>query len=221
MQNIVDEWGREYEIVQPLYAQLSKKLHGFLIKQVRLAAQYNPSFKFLLLTGREKKLDKFKTKASRFKKKTHVDDPDEFNYKNPLLQITDLSGVRVIVYSLDDIKVVREIVEKNFVTVGIEDKYNDLIKDGKFGYQALHLMVKLKEGTTLYNSNPDLVNLITEIQIKTILGHAWAEIEHRSYDSRIHKIGDADSVDIVRRFQIIAGLLEIADREFNDLKRFV
>jgi hypothetical protein len=56
--------------------------------------------------------------------------------------------------------------------------------------------------------------LVAEIQVRTILQHAWAEIEH---DTR-YKAVDVAPTAIARRFVALAGLLEIADREFQALQ---
>ena len=52
-----------------------------------------------------------------------------------------------------------------------------------------------------------------EIQIRTILQHAWAEIEH----DRNYKFSGELPEDIQRRFKLVAGSLELADKEFDRL----
>ena len=59
-----------------------------------------------------------------------------------------------------------------------------------------------------------MVVLVAEVQVRTILQHAWAEIEHDiQYKSTI-----AIPNTIRRRFMALAGLLEIADREFQAIQ---
>jgi hypothetical protein len=59
-----------------------------------------------------------------------------------------------------------------------------------------------------------LAELKCEIQIRTILQHAWAEIEHDlEYKS------ETNPPEIRRRFAALSALLEIADREFEDIRR--
>lgn len=55
--------------------------------------------------------------------------------------------------------------------------------------------------------------LCFEIQIRTALEHAWAEIEH----DRGYKLGGRLPSDLNRRFKLLSGLLESADLEFNRL----
>ena len=54
-----------------------------------------------------------------------------------------------------------------------------------------------------------------EIQVRTILQHAWAEIEH---DVVYKSLGEIP-FRVRRRFACLAGLLEIADREFESLRQ--
>jgi putative GTP pyrophosphokinase len=53
-----------------------------------------------------------------------------------------------------------------------------------------------------------------EIQVRTILQHAWAEIEHDIQ----YKSSTAIPEEIRRRFMALAGMLEIADREFQAIQ---
>ncbi|MBD1220647.1 hypothetical protein IDM30_16480 [Acinetobacter seifertii] len=55
--------------------------------------------------------------------------------------------------------------------------------------------------------------LCFEIQIRTALEHAWAEIEH----DRGYKLGGKLPSHLNRRFKLLSGLLESADLEFNRL----
>ena len=56
-------------------------------------------------------------------------------------------------------------------------------------------------------------NLKFEIQIRTLLQHAWAEIEH----DRSYKFSGELPREIKRRFYLVAGTLELLDREFDRL----
>ena len=53
-----------------------------------------------------------------------------------------------------------------------------------------------------------------EIQITSILRHAWSEIEHEWYDLK-----DAYPDAVKRRFYRIAALLELAESEFLEIKK--
>ena len=55
---------------------------------------------------------------------------------------------------------------------------------------------------------------MVELQVRTILQHAWAEIEHDIQ----YKAVSVLPVQIRRRFATLAGLIEIADREFQAIQ---
>jgi putative GTP pyrophosphokinase len=55
---------------------------------------------------------------------------------------------------------------------------------------------------------------IVELQVRAILQHAWAEIEHDIQ----YKSSTAYPEEIRRRFMALAGMLEIADREFQAIQ---
>ncbi len=55
-----------------------------------------------------------------------------------------------------------------------------------------------------------------QVQIRTVLQHAWAEFEH---DIRYKgTIPEEHVPDLDRRFTLAAGLLELADREFSQIR---
>lgn len=71
--------------------------------------------------------------------------------------------------------------------------------------------MKLKPSRTNLPEYGRFKGLTAEIQVRTILQHAWAEIEHDIQYKSVETI----PVSIRRRFMALAGLLEIADREFQ------
>ncbi len=134
-----------------------------------------------------------------------------------LSDVTDLLGLRVIVYFEDAVEQVGDILEQR-LPMALEHSIDRRRRNegNSFGYRSLHYVCRL--ATTSINHEP--VELCCEIQIRTMLEHAWAEIEHDlGYKSR-------DVVPIVarRRLNRLAGLLELADQEFvairADLERY-
>lgn len=84
----------------------------------------------------------------------------------------------------------------------------------KFGYMSLHYVVKLNENRLTLPEYKNYKDKKIEIQIRTILQHTWAEIEHDlGYKSQVEI-----PREIRRSFSSLAGLLEIADREFIGIR---
>src|ERR1035437_5967059 len=98
-------------------------------------------------------------------------------YKRPERQLTDCIGVRVITYYRDDVdRVATRLSERLEVnTTKSVDKRIDLGLR-KFGYSSVHLIARLKRGGSLATTY--LRDRWFEIQIRSILEHSWAEIEH-------------------------------------------
>jgi len=135
-----------------------------------------------------------------------------------LSEVTDIAGVRVITYYNDDVDRVAEIVEQEF-SVDREnsiDKRKALDPD-RFGYCSVHYVVELGEELVKRAGYKAFAGLKCEIQIRTVLQHAWAEIEHDlGYKSEV-----GVPRDIRRSFSRLAGLLEVADKEFQEIRTFL
>jgi putative GTP pyrophosphokinase len=132
-----------------------------------------------------------------------------------LEDVTDLAGVRVITYLPEDVDRVAQVVTSEFNI----DEPNSVDKrhvtdPAKFGYASLHKVCSINEQRLSLAEYKPFRGLKCEIQIRTILQHAWAEIEHDlGYKSTL-----AVPDDCRRRFSRLAALLELADEEFERLK---
>ena len=130
--------------------------------------------------------------------------------------ITDIAGVRIITYYSADVDKVAEIIEKEFDIdyANSIDKRKSLEPD-RFGYCSVHYVVKMSAARLSLREFRRYKNMKCEIQIRSILQHAWAEIEH--------DIGYKNEITIPmsmrRNFSRIAGLLEIADEEFDQIRK--
>lgn len=75
-------------------------------------------------------------------------------------------------------------------------------------------MVTLSDARTSLPEYQRFKSAKVEVQVRTILQHAWAEIEHDIQ----YKTSATIPRDIKRRFMSLAGLLELADREFQAIQ---
>ena len=132
--------------------------------------------------------------------------------------ITDIVGIRIITYFSEDVDRIAEIIESEFDV----DKENSIdkresLEPDRFGYCSVHYVVKMSQQRLKLRECAAFKGLKCEIQIRSILQHAWAEIEHDiGYKSEI-----TVPKEMRRNFSRIAGLLEIADKEFNEIRKSI
>jgi ppGpp synthetase/RelA/SpoT-type nucleotidyltranferase len=156
------------------------------------------------VTARTKDRSSFERKVSRA----------EANYPH-LSSVTDISGVRVITYFDDQVDAVAQLVQREFNISwdNSVDKRATLDPD-RFGYLSVHYVAALSNDRQRLTEYRRFPGLFIEIQIRSILQHAWAEIEHDlGYKSKA-----AIPAVVRRRFSRLAGLLELADFEFKGIR---
>jgi putative GTP pyrophosphokinase len=130
-----------------------------------------------------------------------------------LKDIDDVAGVRIITYFEDDVHNVADILRQGFSVMETEDKKRSL-RPNVFGYLSLHVVVRLPPQLLDDPANAGLGDLKVEVQIRSMLQHAWAEIEHDLGYKTVVQIPDEHR----RLFSMLSGLLELADTQFNKLK---
>ena len=141
-------------------------------------------------------------------------DPLSPMYPNPLVEITDLSATRIITFFPRTIEDIDAMLRQEFEILERSDKSEDLLEEERFGYQSVHYLVRLTRGRADLAEYHRFASAITEVQVRTILQHAWAEIEHDIQ----YKSSATIPRDIRRRFMALAGVLELADREFQAIQ---
>lgn len=135
-----------------------------------------------------------------------------------LWDVTDLVGLRVATYfedSIEDVaRLIEDIYQVDFAHSADKLRFTD---HGKFGYRSLHYVCAPPSDGAAARLD---AACRFEIQVRTSLQHAWAEVEH----DLGYKAEDSVPEVIRRRLSRIASLLEIADQEFvsirHDLSRY-
>jgi putative GTP pyrophosphokinase len=130
-------------------------------------------------------------------------------------EITDICGIRVITYLESDVSKVAGLVEREFLVDNDHSVDKRRLKSDQFGYKSLHYVASLNSERSIISENRKYIGLKLEIQIRSILQHAWAEIEHDLGYKGVIAIPD----EFKRSFNRLAALLETADIEFDRLKR--
>lgn len=133
-----------------------------------------------------------------------------------IADITDIAGIRVTTYFGEDVDQVADIIEREF-TVDRDNSVDkrSLLDPDRFGYQSLHYVVQLNDHRIRLPEYARFNGRKFEIQVRSILQHAWAEIEH---DLGYKSVAGVPK-NVRRRFARVAGLLELADDEFREIRK--
>lgn len=139
-------------------------------------------------------------------------------YRDPINDIKDVVGVRVITYLESMVQEVGKLVESEFSV----DQQNSIDKRealgvDRVGYRSKHYVATLDPKRASLPECVEFKDIPFEIQIRSLLQHAWSEMEH---DRRFKAQGELPN-EIRRRFSLLAAALETADRDFDSLAREV
>lgn len=190
----ISEW---YESKFSLYENLSKEIHrilGIVLKQRKI--------KFQDISFRAKSLESFQTKLQ-----------SGVTFVNPK-QTQDLAGIRIVCFAKSDVILVCNIIENIFSVMSKKGGDDEKIIPNISGYSDIQYVCRLPKSRI--NSAEELKqfeNIRFEIQVRTVLQHAWAEIEH---DDLYKNPGQIPS-SLRRRFFLVSNVLESADNELNEL----
>ena len=141
------------------------------------------------------------------------------NLKDPALSqwqmVTDLLGIRVVCPFLDDIVTVENIFKQKFEVVEVERKGKGYTLK-EFGYQSIHLLIRIPEDL-LKAGEGETACTIAEIQIRTILQDAWAELEHELiYKAEFTPF----DYPLKRKLAAVNATLSLADIIFQEIRGF-
>lgn len=132
-------------------------------------------------------------------------------YPNPLSDIHDIIGVRVAVFHSTEIPVALDALGESFSVLRSVDKAAETRIAGGFGYGSHHLVLEVTED---FDDLTEYAGLHFEVQVRTVLQHAWAEFEH---DIRYKRGSTPLDPQVDRAFTLAAGLIELADQQFDQI----
>ena len=121
-----------------------------------------------------------------------------------LADITDIFGMRIITFYTDDVDKVASAVDRLF-EVDWENSVDKrkLLEVDSFGYLSLHYICRDPEFPFRF-----------EVQMRTILQHAWANMNHDTG----YKTGVEVPVEYHRNMNRLAGMLELVDEQFSRIR---
>lgn len=168
-------------------ASVASKILGAALKEAGIYAN---------VSGRAKEVKSLATKAVLGRR-----------YEEPLAEIGDRAGVRVVVPYLRDVDRVEEVVRQLFTVINREQKL-DALAYNEVGYLGVHFDTRLSE-SQITKSRKKLRDLNFEIQVRTIAQSAWAEVAHE----RLYKPPAEVPKELKRRIYRLVGLVELFDAE--------
>ncbi|GHU55730.1 (p)ppGpp synthetase [Spirochaetia bacterium] len=128
--------------------------------------------------------------------------------------ITDLIGIRVVCPFQENLGAVERRIKEKFEVIEVEKKGSNY-SFKEFGYESTHLLVKIP---------PDIVRSrgysgseVAEIQIRTILQDAWAEVEHELvYKAEFTPFDEP----MKRKLAAVNASLSLADIIFQEVRTY-
>ena len=140
----------------------------------------------------------------------------KFKYERGLEQLDDLIGVRVIMFLEPDIADVATALKGQFRCREDDDKTSSQRRNGQIGYAGRHLILEVPAENVPVGCQA-FIGERFEVQIRTVLQHAWAAFEH---DIRYKGLAEANA-EVDRAFTMASTLIELADAQFSAINDIV
>ena len=121
------------------------------------------------IVARAKSVDRFLSKAQKSEDGTP-------KYTDPLRQIQDQIGARIITFYLSDVDRVSAVIKRYFRSIESRTLVPD--SEWKFGYFGRHNILLIPTDLISSAINKADVPEFFELQIKTLFQHAWSEANH-------------------------------------------
>lgn len=130
-------------------------------------------------------------------------------------EITDITGLRIILYYQDDVDKIINLIKDNFI-IDLKNSTNkaDLYSSNEFGYLSIHYIITLDDKRNKLPEWETYSKLKAEIQIRTVLQHSWASISHELTYKKDYEIPK----ELQRKLFRLAGLFELADEQFLKIR---
>lgn len=192
---------RDYSARHGLLVEVAASMEKYLVDVLRGLEHIDR------IAARAKSVDRFCAKA------TKQDKEGGPKYADPLTQIQDQIGARVIVFYTTDVAGVADCLQKYLRPVERREVVPE--SEWEFGYFGQHFVMALPDDVVPASAPRESVPRFFELQVKTLFQHAWSEANH----DLCYKPGSSLSQDQTRRFAFTAAQAWGADRAFADLNR--
>lgn len=197
-----------YESYSGYFSEIMRNIVAVLHDKIKLMSQ--PTYKM-----RVKGFESYYRKILRVK-------PSEASSDVSFVYLTDMMGIRMICSFLEDINIALEQIKTIFDIKEVEIKGAEK-KFSEFGYESVHVLLRIPESCRpklegVYSSlKPDFDEMVCEIQIRTILQDAWAEVEHELiYKTEFSPF----DMPLRRKLAALNASLALADITFQEIRDY-
>ena len=197
-----EEYGNLYKERYVIYNEFTDKLRNLFLELL-----HQNNIEIAQIESRVKSVESLVEKIHRDRDKA---------YRNPLEDITDLVGIRIITYYTEDVDKIGDLIRQEF-KVDFENSVDkaDTIDPDRFGYLSVHYVISLSSPRKELTEWRTFANIKAEVQVRTVLQHAWAAIDHKLR----YKTAREVPKNLRRQLFRLSALLELADEEFSTLRK--
>lgn len=193
-----------YASYGPMFMEVLEKIELKLRHTLKLSS--NPTYK-----NRIKSFNSYYKKILRQK-------AAEAGSSNSLVTLTDMIGIRVVCPFVEDLSIVERQIKEKFDVREVERKGAEQ-SFREFGYESVHILISIPEDCyPTENISMKLPEgMVCEIQVRTILQDAWAEVEHELiYKSEFNPFDKP----LRRKLASINASLTLADIIFQEIRDY-
>ncbi|MGL1933662.1 MAG: hypothetical protein OCD01_01510 [Fibrobacterales bacterium] len=127
--------------------------------------------------------------------------------------LSDLLGIRIVAHFMEDVTHAVNLISEQFEVIETEVK-SDQLSFREFSYDSTHLLITLPDTSLPFITGNQRV---IEIQVRTTLQDAWAEVEHELiYKSNIHYPNKM----IKRKMASLNASLTLSDIIFQEIRDY-
>ena len=196
MSRLAEAYQRRFDaVLTPIATALEQHLREIFDREPRVER----------VTARAKSVERFLSKAE-----TVVDGKKK--YSEPLRQIQDQLGARIVTFYVSDVDRIGKLVSRYFRPVESKDVVPD--SEWEFGYFGRHYILVVPSDVIEKSMDKSHVPQFFELQVKTLFQHAWSESNHDLGYKPGSKPLDSDAK---RRLAFTSAQAWGADRIFDEL----
>lgn len=142
-----------------------------------------------------------------------IDKMKRKGYKDPFRETEDICGVRIICFYQSDMEKIYQLINSEFDVKEYSNKTDSFELD-KFGYRSDHYILTIKKDWLKAPNYRGLDGLKAEVQVRTILMHAWANLSHELAYKKKEYLPD----EYMRILYRLSAIFETADVEFDNVR---